>query len=86
VNKIFKRLTFVLLLLLSPLATIDVFGSVYIAVSVISVLEFSAAVSTFNEIISNIKPYFPYPIIIPATLFMFVLLMKNTFKFNNLRK
>lgn len=86
VNKIFKRLLFMLLLLLSPLATMAVLGAAYIAFRVISGLGFSAAVSSFKAIVYNLKPYFPYLTIIPAALFIFVQLYKSKIKTTNLRK
>lgn len=75
-----------LLLLLSPLATIAVLGAAYIAFRMISGLEISAAVSSFKAIIYNLKPYFPYLTIIPAALFILAQLIKSKIKVANLRK
>jgi len=76
VNKFFKKLLYVLLLLLSPIASIAVLGAAYIAVRVISGLELSAAISSLITIINSVKPYFPYLTIIPAALFMLALFTK----------
>jgi hypothetical protein len=76
-NKIFKRLLFMLLLLFSPLATIAVSGTAYIAFRVICGSEFSIALGSFKAIIYNLKPYFSYLTIIPAALFLLPLLKKT---------
>jgi hypothetical protein len=77
---------FVLLLLLSPLATVAVIAAVYISVRVIGGLEFSAAITSFKAIFSIVKPYFPYLTIIPAALFILTQLIKGKIKITNLLK
>jgi hypothetical protein len=75
-----------LLLLLSPLVTIAILGAAYIAVRVLSGLEFSTSVNSFKEFIYNLKSYFPYLTIIPAATFILAHLIKNKIKVTNLRK
>ncbi|EQB89857.1 hypothetical protein J2Z44_003248 [Clostridium punense] len=84
-NKIFKGLLLMLMLLLSPLAALAVLGVAYITVRMTSGLEFLAAVSSFKAIIYTLKPYFAYLTIIPAALFTIVQLKKKT-KFHTLKK
>lgn len=75
-----------LLLLLSPLATIALFGVAYITFRVICASEFSIALNSFKAIIYNLKPYFPYLTIIPTVLFILSLLIKNKMKATSFRK
>ncbi len=75
-----------LLLLLSPMATIAVLGGVYTAFRVIGGSEFSIALSSFIAVINNLKPYFPYLTLIPAALFLLPLLIKNKMKGIHFRK
>jgi peptidoglycan biosynthesis protein MviN/MurJ (putative lipid II flippase) len=86
VNKIFKKLLFMLLLLLSPLVTLAVLGAAYIAIRVLSGFEFSASVNSFKEFIYNLRSYFPYLTIIPAATFILAHLNKDKIKVINLRK
>lgn len=75
-----------LLLMLSPLATIAVLGAVYIASLVISGLEFSTASSSFKSIIYDLKPYFTYLTLIPVALLILSQPIKNKIKVHILRK
>lgn len=75
-----------LLLLLSPLATVAVLGAAYIAFRMITGVEFAIALSSFKTVIYSVKPYFPYLTIIPAALFILPQLLKSKIKIKNLRK
>jgi hypothetical protein len=76
-NTIVKKLVPVIMLILSPLATVAVFGAFYIVIQVISGLEMSAAVSSFMTLLNGLTPYFPYLTTIPMVSIVLVVLMKK---------
>lgn len=76
-NTIVKKLMPIILLLLSPLATVAVFGAFYIVIQLISGLEMSASVSSFMALLNGLKPYFPYLTIIPMVSIILVILLKR---------
>jgi hypothetical protein len=79
-NKIIKKLGFIVLLLLSPLASVVVIGAAYIMVRMVNGLEFLAAFSSLKEFIHSIRPYFLYLTLIPAVLFVLVQIIKYKIK------
>lgn len=79
-NNIMRKLLFIVLLLLSPLATVALIGSIYVVVRILGGLDFAAALSSFRAVLSDFIPYFSYLTSIPAVLLFSALLMKKIHK------
>lgn len=79
-TKFLKKLLFMLILLLSPMTMLALFGVIYIVVKILGGLELTTAFSSFKSALYTLIPYFPYLTIIPGVLFMLAYLIKNKIK------
>lgn len=76
-NTIVKKLMPIIILFLSPLATVAAFGAFYIVIQMISGLEMSVAFSSFMDLLNSLTPYFPYLTTIPMVSIVLVVLLKK---------
>ena len=64
-SNILKKLPHMILLMLSPLATLVLLGAIYIVIGITRGIEPLASVSSFKSLLQNLIPYFPYLTTIP---------------------
>ena len=76
-NFYIKKLLYVVLLLLSPLASLVLFGAAYVIIRLVSGMELLAAISSFKSLIYALIPYFPYLTVIPVVLILPLLILRK---------
>jgi len=80
-SNIFKKFLYIVLLILSPLASIVLLCAIYIMIGIIRGINPLESVTSFKSLLQNLTPYFPYLTTIPVILIFFPLLYKNWSKF-----
>lgn len=85
-KNILKKLIYIVLLFLSPLATLALLGTIYVIGAMLGGMNLLTAVNSFKTLILSFMPYFPYLTIIPAVLVLSALFLKNKNKAKNLSK
>lgn len=74
------------LLMLSPLATLALLGAIYVAARTLNGLELAEAVNSFKAIIYSLIHNYSYLTILPAALVFPFLIVKNRNKIKNPNK
>lgn len=67
-NKFFKILSYLLLLIISPMILVVIAGAIYIGVQMVNGNSFSAGIQGLVGIFNQVQPYLPYLTGIPAVL------------------
>lgn len=81
-KNIFKKLLYVVILILSPLATLVVAGVIYIFIKLLTGVAPLVALNSFKALIFSFVPYFPYLTTIPAIMVLVLLVSKKLKKFS----
>lgn len=76
-KNIFKKLLNVVMLILSPFATLVAFGVIYVFITVLTGVAPLVALNSFKALIFSFVPYFPYLTTIPAILVLVLLISKK---------
>ena len=76
-NRILKKFVAIILLILSPLPLVAVFGIVYITVKMISGMPFYDSANAFTAFLRGLTPYFPYITTIPVVFVLLAIVLRS---------